>query len=637
MCGITGFIDFNKRSDEEIIIKMSNMLSHRGPDDKGYSFYDNKFAQIGLGHRRLSILDLSSLAHQPMNYLNYEIVFNGEIYNYREIRKELEEYGYKFKSTSDTEVVIASFHKWGVDAVRKFIGMFAFVLYDKEKEIFYFFRDRTGVKPLYYYYSNGLFLFGSELKSFHKHPYFKKEISLDGLSLFFRFGYILQPYTIFKNTYKLPAGHYAVLTLKNRWFEILKYWDVVDYYNLPKLKISFDEAKKEIHRILKSAFEYRMVSDVPVGLFLSGGYDSSCVAAILQKDRTEKIKTFTIGFYEKKYNEAEYAKKVAEYLGTDHTEFYCTKKDAEEILPLITEIWDEPFGDSSAIPTILVSRMARKKVKVCLSADGGDEIFGGYDKYLVVDWYYSIFRKVPLKSALIYFFSKIKPLVLKRVYKNYNFSKKYSKFIEWLRNIIDKDPYVKGMEIVSEHFTCDFIRDLLNKDTCIVKTCFDDYLYLNSENDNFNRMLAIDYKTYLVDDILVKVERATMSAGLEGREPFLDHRIVEFMAQLPSEYKVLKGNTKVLLKSIVREVIPEEIIERPKMGFGIPIIEWFMDDKLKNLVFEYLCEEKVKNIEFLNYTVVEQIKKEWLRNSDENINKIWLLLVFMMWYEKWME
>ncbi len=611
---------------------MTDVLHHRGPDDSGYNFYENEFATIGLGHRRLSILDLSARGHQPMSFEHLEIILNGEIYNFLEIAKELKLYGYKFESQSDTEVVLKAYHKWGIKAIDKFIGMFAIVIYDKQTQRLVLIRDRAGVKPLYYYYKNGLFLFASELKSFHEHPYFIKEIDLDALSLYFQYGYILSPYTIFKNTCKLLPGHYAELNIQSSEFKIHKYWDVIDCYNKPKLHISFEEAKQETERLLKSACEYRMVADVPVGMFLSGGYDSTAVTALLQKERTEKLKTFSIGFYETKYNEAEYAKKVSEHLGTDHTEYYCTQKDAQELLPLMCEIWDEPFGDSSNIPTTLVSRLARQKVTVSLSADGGDEIFGGYDKYVYALQYQKIFSKIPLKKAFKHLLEVIKPEYIVGLNKTYNFYHRYDK-LKVLLNTQEEIDILKG---ISYYFTPQQVNRLLNNNYQNVATLFDESKFINITNDSIDKMMAIDYKTYQLDDILTKVDRATMSISLEGREPLLDHRIIEFVSRLPSSYKIKNGNKKYILKSIVHDYVPKELMDRPKMGFGIPLNEWF-GDELKNYVLEYLDSEKVAKTKILNVTEVERIKKQWLENSSFNANKIWLILTFMMWYERWMQ
>jgi len=381
MCGVVGFIDFKKKTDEEILKKMTDVIHHRGPDDSGYCYMMKSMAAVGFGHRRLSILDLSKHGHQPMSFDVLTIVYNGEVYNFQEIKKELESDGMSFDSNSDTEVILKSFSKWGVKAVDKFVGMFAFSIFDQSTNKCYIFRDRSGVKPLYYYKKDGLFLFGSELKSFHEHPNFKKEINFDALAQFLQYGYILQPNSIFKDTYKLKAGHYLEISLDKNRIEEKKYWDVYDFYTKPKLDIGENETIRECENILKKAFNYRMVSDVPVGIFLSGGYDSSIVTALIQANSSSKINTFTIGFHEKGYDEAPYAKKVADYLGTNHTEYYCTQDDAKDILPKLVDIYDEPFGDNSTIPTILVSQLAKKDVSVALSADGGDEIFAGYSKH----------------------------------------------------------------------------------------------------------------------------------------------------------------------------------------------------------------------------------------------------------------
>lgn len=326
MCGISGFCDFSKKSMKQTLIEMTDVLHYRGPNDSGYSFYENEFANIGLGHRRLSILDLSSHGHQPMAYEQLEVVYNGEVYNFKAIREELEKHNYTFHSDSDTEVILKAYHKWGIKAVDKFIGMFAIAIYDKEKQKLVFIRDRAGVKPFYYYFKDGLFMFASELKSFHENNSFEKTINKDALALYLQYGYILEPYSIFEHTHKLQAGHYLELNTKHSTLNTIKYWDVIDAYNKPKLGISFEEAKIETEKLLKSACEYRMVADVPVGMFLSGGYDSSVVTALLQHNRTEKLKTFTIGFKEKGFDEAPYAKEIAKHLGTDHTEYYCNPK-----------------------------------------------------------------------------------------------------------------------------------------------------------------------------------------------------------------------------------------------------------------------------------------------------------------------
>ena len=357
MCGIAGYVDYNESSCLDILTAMGNALTYRGPDDSGFFEKVSDKSKIGLFHRRLSILDLSDQGHQPMEFDGLAIVYNGEIYNFKEVRTDLEDAGYYFNSSSDTEVVLKAYHFWGIDAISRFNGMSSFAIFDEKKQWLTLVRDRSGVKPLYWYNNDGLILFASELKSFHEHPEFRKELNIGSLALFLQYGYVPQPHTIFKSAYKLKAGHYLDVDLKSCSIKERQYWDIRDFYKRPSVSTSVEDAICETENLIRSACEYRMLADVPVGVFLSGGYDSSTVAALLQKDRAEKVKTFSIGFHDQRFNEANHAKRVADYLGTDHTELYCTEKDAVDILPTLPEIYDEPFGDSSAIPTIMVSQL----------------------------------------------------------------------------------------------------------------------------------------------------------------------------------------------------------------------------------------------------------------------------------------
>jgi asparagine synthase (glutamine-hydrolysing) len=631
MCGIAGFCDFSRKSSNDILKNMTDTLHHRGPDDSGYFWDENEYAQIALGHRRLSILDLSAHGHQPMSFEHLDIVFNGEIYNFKEIKKELLELGYDFHSESDTEVILKSYHQWGIKAVNKFNGMFAIIIYDKKVNKLLFIRDRAGVKPFFYYKKDSLILFSSELKSFHKHPNFQKKIYKDSLSLYLQFGYIPEPHSIFENCYKLKAGYFIEIDLKSQKFEEKKYWDVVDFYNKPKLDISHDEAIEKTEELLKSSFEYRMVSDVPVGVFLSGGYDSSLVTAILQNQRSEKLNTFTIGFKEKGFDEAPCAKEVAKYLGTNHTEYYCTQKDALEIIPKLCEIYDEPFGDSSAIPTILVSQLARKDVTVSLSADGGDEIFAGYTKYTTTLQYFDKFNSVPnsIKSLISFGMDNINPKYIPILNKTYNFATRYEK----INAILKAKNSVEAMKYTSEYFTKRERDKILKVEITDLKTNFDKKVADN--NDEINQMLAVDYKTYMVDDILTKVDRATMSVSLEGREPLLDYRLIEFVSQLPSDLKYKDGDKKWLLKQITHKYLPKKMMDRPKQGFGVPLSEWFRDE-LKEYFIIYLDERRIEKEGLFNSKEIVELRDSYLNGKKENVQKLWFLLMFEMWYEKWM-
>ncbi|NOQ50037.1 MAG: asparagine synthase (glutamine-hydrolyzing) [Mycoplasmataceae bacterium] len=633
MCGITGFIDFNKKSNLDTLQKMTDVLHHRGPDDSGYSFFDETNLQIGLGHRRLSILDLSKHGHQPMLFENLEIVYNGEVYNFQEIREELEKENYSFDSDSDTEVILKAYHKWGIKAVDKFNGMFAISIYDKQNQKLILIRDRAGVKPFYWYWKDDLFMFGSELKSFHEHERFKKVINNDALALYLQYGYILQPHTIFENTYKIRSGHYLEIYLNTKKIKETVYWNVIDFYNKPKLGISEDEAIEKMEKLLKSAFEYRMVSNVPVGVFLSGGYDSSIVTALLQHERPEKINTFTIGFYEKGFDESPYAKQVAEHLGTNHTEYYCTQKDALEIIPKLADMYDEPFGDSSAIPTALVSQLARKDVTVSLSADGGDEIFAGYGKYEKAIVYHENLSKIPrsLRKMAAWFLDVIDLNYMPFAKKIGNFETKFEK----IKNLLTAENPVAIMKYLSQPYTSNEVNKLLLCDTKKQKNNFDNFKFLNIRNDEVNQMLAIDYQTYMVDDILTKVDRATMSVGLEGREPLLDHRIIEFAAQLPSHLKYGNGDKKWILKQITHKYLPKEMMDRPKMGFAVPITEWFKDE-LKEYFLYYLNEDRLNKEELFDAKEVVKQREKYLNGEKENVQRLWFILMFEMWYERWM-
>lgn len=631
MCGIAGFIDFNKRGTVAAVRQMTDAMHHRGPDDAGYEVYESSHAFIGFGQRRLSILDLSPLGHQPMHFNHLIVNFNGEIYNFKEIRKELEDKGYSFVSWSDTEVILKGYQCWGIDVVNKFVGMFAIALYDKEKEEVIFIRDRAGVKPLYYYWQNNLLLFASELKAFHQHPEFKKEIDLNSLALFLQYSYIPAQHCIFKNTFKLLPGHTLKLNLKTKEQTIQQYWDVFEVYNRPKLHVSDKEAIDETDTILKKAYEYRMVADVPVGVFLSGGYDSSSVAALLQTNRTEKLKTFTIGFHENEFNEAPEAKKIAEFLGTDHTEWYLTAKEAGEVLPMLPEIYDEPFADNSTVPTVLVSKLARQQVKVALSADGGDEIFGGYNKFNQAE---KFTRSLPLglQTLLSGTMSLINPAHIPYFNKKYNFTTRYEKMkLIWKSH----DP-VQAVKYISQYITESEVKSFLNKPFENYSTVFDEGDRLVRNDGITNHLLAVDYKTFLVDNNLVKVDRATMSVSLEGREPMLDQHVIEFVAALPSSFKIRDGVNKWLLKQVVHKYIPKELMERPKRPFIAPLMVWFKDD-LKEQLKYYLSEACLLKTGVFNPSPIIALRDEYLAGKKVNYQKLWQVLIFQLWYNRWME
>lgn len=633
MCGIAGFVDFNKNSSEEILSGMTDTLKHRGPDGSGTNLDNNHEYQVGLGHRRLSIIDLSTSAGQPMNLDHLQIVFNGEIYNYEEIKDELKSKGHSFKTSSDTEMILHAYQEWGYKCLDRFIGMYALVIYDSHRNELFCARDRAGVKPFHYYFHNGLFLFASELKSFHRHPDFVKEINSDSVAAFLQYGNVPTPNCIFNHCYKLKPGYWLKLDLNQKSIITHQYWNVYDSYNKEKLDISYAEAKEQTQSILHSAFNYRMVADVPVGVFLSGGFDSTCVTSILQSERTDKLKTFTIGVPDLGLNEAPYAADIARHLGTDHTEIMCGEKEAMDLITELPWFYDEPYADSSAIPTMLVSKFARKEVTVALSADGGDEIFGGYNRYEYLMRYGKQIRRIPgfVRKPSASVMDLISADHIPVLRNKYNFHNRYEKLKQVLRNPSDKEIMLS----LSQQFTDEQVMNLFKNKVAPLKTL---YQSEELERDHFtplSYMMAIDYQTYMLDDILTKVDRATMSQSLEGREPFLDQRIIEYAATLPDEYKFGNGIKKRILRDIVYDYIPKELLDRPKMGFAIPIGKW-LNTELRPLVEEYINEKKITEQGIFNWNEIEKLKTRFYNGKKEYDFKIWYILMFQMWYYRWM-
>lgn len=629
MCGITGFVDRAKSQDREVLDKMVNTLKHRGPDDRGAKIYTNEYASIGFGQTRLSIIDISPLGHQPMEYKHLSIVFNGEIYNYAEIKEDLIKIGHNFISHSDTEVILHAFEEWKEACIHKFIGMFAFVIYDQKEECIYAFRDRAGEKPFFYYRKDKIFLFSSELKAFHEHPKFEKEIDIDSLYSFFDYGYVPSPYCIFKNAYKLDAGHYLRYNLVDNEFKITEYWNANTFYTKPKLKLGYEEAKAELHVLLKSAYNYRMVADKPVGVFLSGGYDSTSVAAIIQSERSHPLKTFTIGF-EEGNNEALYAKEIAKYLGTDHNEYLCTVKECQDIIPDLPYYYDEPFADTSAIPTTLVSRFAKEQVSVALSADAGDEIFAGYTTYPKLDGWVSRLNKIPPNLRPLFqeifkgFFNLTPDSVPALKHRFYGLSQG-----------IGANEFELAIGLYHESLKLPFqYKDrFLRQKSEGLQTSFK--VETGKFHDFIEILMAVDYRNYLQNEILVKVDRATMSVGLEGRGPMVDHRILEFAAQLPLNYKYDGQTTKRILKDIVHEYIPKKMMDRPKTGFSLPVVKWLQGD-LSYLIDKHLNVESLKMSGLFNEQFVRKQVKLFEQDKFHYTPFIWKLLMFQMWYEKWM-
>ena len=633
MCGIAGLIDFKKQSSLQILQQCTHTLLHRGPDGYGFEFYQTDGCQIGLGHRRLSIIDLTEAGHQPMMYDGLTIVFNGEIYNHSGIRKSLEEAGHHFKSHSDTEVILHAYRQWGAEMLQHFIGMFAFVIYDSKQNNIFCCIDRAGVKPFFYFWDGNLFLFGSELKALMAHPAFPKKIDTHALGAYLQMGYVPTPFSIFENTQKLKPGHCLLLNLKDKRIETRQYWNVYDSYNKPTLSISYADAIAETEKLLTNAFQYRMVSDVPVGVFLSGGFDSACVTSLLQANNTQKIKTFTIGVPDAGLNEAPYAKDIAKHLGTDHTEYYCTQKEALEIIPDLPFYYDEPFADSSAIPTTLVCKVARQSVTVALSADAGDEVFAGYNRYAYIMKYGKNLQAIPdfLRKTMAALMDTIPAQHIPGLKKNYLIYNRYEKIKSFLKNPSEQNILIN----ITQKITDAELKKLLKPEVEKLQTAFYSKELQPEHYNLLHYVMAIDYQTYLPDDILHKVDRAGMSVSLEGREPFLDHRIIDWAAQLPIEYKYHKGNKKRILKDIVHQYIPLAMMDRPKMGFGIPLDSW-LQNELRPFVEECFAPGFVETQGLFNNDEIQLLKKQFYNGQREKAEKIWFILMFQMWYQKWM-
>lgn len=633
MCGIAGFIDHKQNSSKETLMKMNNSLHHRGPDDKGCEFFSSAKAHIGISHARLSIIDLTDTGKQPMCLENFWIVYNGEVYNFKELRTELEKAGFQFKGNSDTEVILTGYKHWGIDVVQRLVGMFAIVIFDETKNELICLRDRTGIKPLFYYKKDDLFLFASELKAFHEHSKFEKEIDQNAIASFMQLAYIPAPYSIFKNCFKLLPGHYLTYKIDNKELSLRKYWDVSDAYLKPKLSISLEEAKQQTEKLLRSAFEYRMIADVPVGIFLSGGFDSACLTAILQKNMSKPLQTFTIGVEDEKFDEAPYAKDIAKHLGTQHHEFICSQKDALDIISDLPLYFDEPFGDSSAIPTLMVSKQTKQNVKVALSADGGDELFAGYNRYDYIVKQGAMLRDTPRilrRSAHL--------LLKNNPFRNFFVGEENYKHRQKVLKIEDllRDPSTKNINRNLNILFADVeLKNLFYARTQPLTMVYDETNEKLESLSPLSYAMLMDYKTYLQDDILQKVDRCSMSQSLESREPYLDHRVIEFVAQLPDHYKYHKGNKKYLLKEIAYQYIPKQLLDRPKMGFSIPLDTWLRNE-LRPLVESYFSEEKIKAQGIFNSKYVTSLYADFKKGEKGLEQKVWRMLMFQMWFHRWM-
>jgi asparagine synthase (glutamine-hydrolysing) len=643
MCGFAGALG-SAQVSEELLHAMVFVLRHRGPDDQG--MWCDADAGIGLCHTRLSILDLSPAGHQPMLSASgrYVIVFNGEIYNHLSLRSDIEQGGYTagWHGHSDTETLLAGLDSWGIEAtIKKTVGMFAFAVWDKQSRTLTLGRDRLGEKPLYYGWQGAAFLFGSELKALKVHPEFHAEIDRNALAMLMRHNYIPAPYSIYHGIAKLQPGCLLTVSMNQRETRVVTYWSgrqaVEDGLTQPFVG-SASEAVNALDRLLKNAVAQQMIADVPLGAFLSGGVDSSTIVALMQVLSNRPVRTFTIGFHETGYNEAVYAKAVARYLGTDHTELYVTPEQVMAVIPRLPTLYDEPFSDSSQIPTFLISHMTRQHVTVSLSGDAGDELFGGYTRYLLGQRLWGSLSCLPvgLRVALADMISGVSPQRWNRLLGSFQ-----SLLPTGLAQANIGDKLHKGAGVMAAKTPSDLYCQLVShwpQPTQMVFGATEPSTlmsnpHLQPKTDNFvHQMMALDLLTYLPDDILCKVDRAAMGVSLETRVPLLDHRVVEFAWRLPLNYKLRDGVGKWPLRQVLYKYVPKELIERPKMGFGIPIDSW-LRGPLREWGEALLAEDRLKREGFFNPVPIRQ---KWVEHLSGHRNwqyHLWDVLMFQTWLE----
>ena len=649
MCGIVGYFSKNSDSRKNIIKLMNDKLTHRGPDDEG-TWFDNETG-INLGHRRLSIQDLSKKASQPMVSFSkrFIIIFNGEIYNHNELRSIYKnELNVTWKSNSDTETLLEIIEKKGLKKSLEIIdGMFAFVIWDRKYKKLSLVRDRIGEKPIYYGWqgqgSNLSFLFGSELKPLKVHPSFDGDINRKAIQNLMTHNCIHAPNSIYQNIFKLEAGHFLELTINDLQNKILPkskpYWslsNIIISGSKNQMKGSFDEASSELEVLLKKTLKKQMIGDVPFGSFLSGGIDSSLITSLMQSESSSQINTFSIGFKENDYNEAKFAKKIANHLGTNHTEFYVDHKDALSVIPKLSTIYDEPFADSSQIPTYLLSKLTSKNVKVALTGDGGDEFFGGYNRYLLVLKWWKIINNVPRPINKL-----IRNIILNISTNHWNIIGNAIPFVDKYNAFGDK--MHKGANVLLSKSILDlYIRLISHWDCSQLLENFDDSNDLTNISSKFNivgdldnqqRMMLVDGLTYLTDDILVKVDRAAMSNSLETRVPFLDHRLIEFSAKIPQKFKIKKDTGKLILRNILSKYVPKNFFERPKMGFGAPIDIWLCGP-LRDWAESLINSNSLKNDGIFKSEIIQKKWKEHLSGKRNWQYHLWDVLIFQSWLKE---
>jgi asparagine synthase (glutamine-hydrolysing) len=644
MCGITGFWQPPGEAADTLgatVRRMAGALQHRGPDDEGT--WQQEDEGVALGFRRLAIIDVSPLGHQPMTSAEgrYTIVFNGEIYNFLDLKAELVSAGHQFRGGSDTEVILAGFTAWGVDAtLRRIAGMFAIGVWDAIERRLTLARDRIGKKPLYYGRANGAWVFGSELKAIRRYPGFTPEIDRDALTQFLRFSYVPAPRSIYAGISKLPPGHYVTLTHGGADAKPVCYWDasaVARNGQKNTAHLSDADAIDELDRLLRDAVSRRMIADVPLGAFLSGGLDSSTVVALMQAQSVTPVKTFTIGFDVSGYDEAQAAKAVAAHLCTDHTELYVTPEETLGVIPLLPTMYDEPFADSSQIPTYLVSKLARTRVTVSLSGDGGDELFAGYNRYFWGPGIWSRMKHVPppARRALAYAVQSTPPAWIDRAYGVMGAALP----ISWgVNRPGDKLHKLAGVASAPDQMEL-YLRlvSAWHAPSQLVigghEPSLDDTRPLP---EGFReRMMYRDLVTYLPEDVLVKVDRASMAVSLEARAPLLDHRLVEWAWRLPTGQRVRDGRGKWLLRQVLYRYVPRDLVDRPKMGFGVPIDHW-LRGPLRGWAEDLLSERALESGGLLRPGPIRKVWRQHLAGHRNEHTRLWPVLMFQAWRQAWL-
>ena len=623
MCGIIGIYNLKEDPlDPFLLQKMTDILKHRGPDDSGIYIDKN----VGLGHQRLSIIDLSAAGRQPMANKDKSIfiVYNGEIYNFRELRKVLENLGYKFKSKTDTEVILYSYQEWGEKCLEKFNGMFAFAIWDSRNQQFFLARDRLGEKPLYYYLDQEKFIFASEIKAILEDKDIKKEIDPQGMINYFSFGHSIAPDTIYQGIKKLLPGHYLIL--KNGKIEIKKYWDV--YFTEGKDDKGEQYYKEEIKKLFKKAVEERLISDVPLGVFLSGGIDSSAVVGMMAKCGVSPIRTFSVGFNVAgtEFNELADARIVADYFKTEHHEVVLKELDLIDTLNKLVYHFDEPFGDAANFPIFYISQFAKKFVTVVLTGEGGDEVFWGYRRYVIEKHHQKLFfLNWLLKNNLLNRFIGLLPKLrrIKKLIKTFPIKDDLLRYTNWLAFF--------SKEMINFLFQGGAVGK--NYDPLKI---YKEYFFRYQSMDLLDKIIYLDQKILLPDCYLEKVDKASMAVGLETRPPFLDYHLVEFANSIPAKYKIKGIQTKYIFKEVVKDILPEQILKKKKHGFAVPTNLWFRG-KLRDYLFEIIFDDRTKKRGYFNFKYIEKLYNDYQKGNQPFDPQLWLILNFELWHRQFID